>query len=52
MSRRTYNPVTSQSQGERMKAVIAQLEAGVSDVFQSGQYKNYLGTMSKLRGGG
>lgn len=31
-----------------MKAVMAQLEAGVSDVFQSGQYKNYLGTMSKF----
>lgn len=48
MSRRNYDPAAYPSREERLKAVTDQLEAGVSEVFQSGKYENYLTTMSKF----
>lgn len=48
MSRQKYDPAMYPSREERLKAVMDQLEAGVSEVFQSGKYENYLCTMSKF----
>ena len=36
------------SPSERLKALTDQLEQGVSDIFQSGQYAAYLTAMSKF----
>ena len=36
------------SASERLKALTDQLEQGVSDIFQSGQYAAYLTAMSKF----
>ena len=36
------------SASERLKALTDQLEQGVSDIFQSGQYATYLTAMSKF----
>ena len=36
------------SASERLKALTDQLEQGVSDIFQSGQYTAYLTAMSKF----
>lgn len=48
MSRRKYDPETYPSPAERLKAVTDKLEAGVSEVFRSGKYENYLRTMSQF----
>lgn len=45
---RGYDPETYPTPAERLKAVTDQLEAGVSDVFQSERYEEYLRTMSKF----
>lgn len=36
------------SADERLKALTDKLENGVSDIFQSGQYAEYLAAMSKF----
>lgn len=48
MSQRKYDPGTYPSQEERLKAVTDKLETGVSEVFQSGKYEDYLRTMSQF----
>lgn len=48
MSRQKYDPETYPSASERLKAVTDKLEAGVSEVFQSGKFENYLQTMSQF----
>lgn len=48
MGRRNYDPETYPSTDERLKAITDRLEAGVSDVFQSGKYEDYLRTISKF----
>jgi len=45
---KNFDPSMYPSPAERLKAVTDQLKAGVSDVFQSGKYENYLRTMSQF----
>lgn len=48
MGRRNYDPETYPSADERLQAVTDLLEAGVSEVFQSGKFEEYLCTLSKF----
>lgn len=48
MSRQKYDPKSYPSQEDRLKAVTDKLEAGVSEVFQSGKFEDYLRTMSQF----